>query len=99
MSADNWAVCPRCKKVRATDLADIERRVAESYGTVPVEEFDAARDRLAEAQAAPVERTFREDYEVGVEEDGEFYVIYRGGCRECGLTHEYRYTDQLAVTP
>jgi hypothetical protein len=60
MSADNWAVCPKCNK--GTD-----------------------RDALA----------FREDYEIGMLRDGEFYVYYRGECADCGFKHEFRHEENL----
>jgi hypothetical protein len=34
-------------------------------------------------------RTFREDYELGVQEDGTFYVRYRGGCTKCDFGHRF----------
>ena len=59
MSANNWAICPKCK----------DNGVEES--------------------------TFREDYELGVLETGEFYVIYSGYCRACDLKHEFKHSRQI----
>lgn len=64
MSADNWAICPRCA------LTDKD----------PAYEF-------------------REDYELGVLRDGEFYISYRGQCVSCGLQKQYKYSEQLDLSP
>lgn len=53
MSADNWAVCPKCKEGQS----------------------------------------FREDYELGVLETGEFYIIYDGYCRLCELSHKFKHSE------
>lgn len=38
--------------------------------------------------------TFREDYEIGMNTDGSFVVIYSGRCTECDLRHEFKHTAQ-----
>jgi hypothetical protein len=84
MSADNWAVCPRCFD-GAQRKADEEKvAVMGTYGTVPVEEFDAAREALVEPKPDDF-RTFREDYEFYGAETGVVKVNYRGACTVCGL--------------
>jgi hypothetical protein len=84
MSADNWAVCPRCMNRAQKALAEATAKVVALYGKIPVEEFDAARAALDE----PVEqdyRTFREDYEITGAAEGTVEVLYKGSCRTCGL--------------
>lgn len=69
MSADNWAICPRCALQ------------PNPYHEEPRYEF-------------------REDYELGVLPTGEFFVSYRGCCESCGLTKEFKHSEQLhEVTP
>jgi hypothetical protein len=89
MSADNWAICPRClQQAREANEAECTR-VSEMYGTVPVEEFDAAR-----AAIKPVDpeeyRTFREDYEFYGAEQGEVIADYEGRCSKCNLGGSFR---------
>lgn len=43
---------------------------------------------------------FREDYEIGMEEDGEFWISYRGECgtrqvKGCGFKHEFKHKEQV----
>ena len=84
MSADNWAVCPRCvaraKKAEAKALA----KVTGSYGKIPVAEFDAARAAIKPVRDEDY-RTFREDYEISGASDGVVTVDYSGHCSTCGL--------------
>lgn len=83
MSADNWAVCPRCK-YRAMQKYEADSAAVQAmYGTVPVEQFDAARAAL---KLEDVGHTFREDYEFYDAETGQIEATYDGGCTRCGLT-------------
>jgi len=65
MSADNWAVCPKCE-----------------------------RDRVFDAKEA----TMREDYELGITEEGEFYIRYKAACLKCGFSHKFTH-DAALLTP
>jgi hypothetical protein len=64
-------------------------------GKVSVEQW---KDRDADAAKAAepfTGTTFREDYELGVLSDGEFYVDYRGGCSVCGLSHSFKVSEAV----
>jgi len=94
MSADNWAVCPRCvahaKKTEAKQLA----KVMATYGKVPVADFDAARAAIKPVEKE-VYRTFREDYEIYGASDGAVVVDYAGHCSKCGLGLSFK--DQRPI--
>jgi uncharacterized paraquat-inducible protein A len=98
MSADNWAVCPRCWK-EATDEHDQRRqRVAALYGQIPVADFDAARaDLAAKTPKRDDFQTFREDYEFYGVEDWEVTATYKGRCQKCGLALEFSHSEKLNV--
>ena len=105
MSADNWAMCPRCKANRE-DAAGLAHETAiKSYGKVSVTEFDELRDeadRLSELinnpPGAGQGRTFREDWEICGAEDGEVFVSYRGACQTCGLSLKFEHVHPLGVS-
>jgi hypothetical protein len=97
MSADNWATCPCCAKRREVDLAHRESQLKASYGHVPLADFDAAREQLANDQATGIEATFREDYEFYGAEDGVVVASYTGGCTKCGLTLKFKHEHPLDV--
>lgn len=94
MSADNWALCPRCiaraKKAEAAQLAE----VMADYGKIPVAEFDARR-----AAIEPVEiqdyQTFREEYDIYNPGGGTVAVSYSGGCNVCGLGLKFENEHQI----
>lgn len=94
MSANNWAVCPRClteaRKAEAAALAE----VMDSYGKVPVHEFDRARRALV-TQPADDFRTFREDYDIDGATAGLVTVSYRGGCQQCGLALDFKHSHPI----
>jgi hypothetical protein len=88
MSADNWRVCPVCLRntVQARKKAITDARA--QYGKIPAEEFMA---KLAAAEKLPErpEESLAEYYETGISEDGEFFIHYSGGCRECGFQYQF----------
>lgn len=95
MSADNWAVCPRCKE-RHEQAADALRQTADqAYGRLPVEEWIALRNEAA-AHAEPYEeQEFREDFEIYGAESGTVKVSYMGCCTRCGLHLEFKHEHPL----
>jgi hypothetical protein len=96
MSADNWAVCPRCTANKEAEAAKLRSDADAAYGKVGVDEWKA-KDAAAKAAADALpltERTFREDYEVGIY-DTEFGINYSGGCSVCGLSHGFKHEERL----
>src|SRR4051794_29660360 len=97
MSADNWAVCPRCWDNAQRDAAEHKRAVMSLYGQIPVEEFDAKRDTLTEPDRETY-CTFREDYEIGAD-GGEVVASYRGQCTVCALSCEFGHAKRFWSAP
>lgn len=93
MSADNWAVCPRCKAREEARIAELKRRADEAYGKIPVAEFDALRREAETPLDAEKFRTFREDWEIGIFEPDlrQLFISYAGSCSVCGLEAEHRH--------
>ena len=91
MSADNWCICPKCKK--KNDALNKQRILdaAKQYGVIPADEYIA----LAKDASKPIEieDTFREDYDIGVYPDGSFLVSYRGQCTVCNA--EYAFGEEV----
>lgn len=97
MSADNWAICPRCASKHEEHVKVLIAALDEAYGKVPVEEFDRLRSECDAEARKELEQTFREDYEIWGAEDGELNVSYSGGCRECGLGHKFKHSETFHV--
>ena len=103
MSADNWAVCPRCLKNAENAKRALEAEAQAAYGRVSPEDYE----ELRVAAAAPLDieklRTFREDYAVDMESDGTFEVNYHGRCsprspaKGCGYEHRFRHIEEVPV--
>lgn len=96
MSAKNWRVCPKCFK-RDNDARD--KRIADTkklYGRVTADEY---RDLIKVAEAT-IDRkeSMREDYEIGIDEDGLFYVDYRASCEWCGFTFNHKHEQSALET-
>lgn len=86
MSADNWTICPKCRHEAQAELDERRDAVSAMYGTVPVDEFDAARAAVPDAIDTDRLTTFREDNEIYGARDGTVHISYRGTCTVCGLT-------------
>lgn len=87
MSANNWCVCPKCKEA--------EDKVGSSYGKVSEEEYLAALNQREQA-GEDLTLTLREDYEIGVDVHGEFFVSYACRCSKCGFNFGYTYSKKLS---
>lgn len=107
MSADNWAVCPKCvaneeKRLRSVLDSAVKLR-DESYGKVPVVAFNEIHARAMEAErnldalSDRLEefRTFREDYEIWGAEECAVQVGYSGGCSKCRLSLEFTHKHEV----
>ncbi len=90
MSADNWAICPRCKEKKkvadAKRLSDVE----DQYGKVSSEVYIELRQ---EADAVvSLSATLREDFDIGVDDEtGQFSVNYHCRCDMCGLQKQFEH--------
>lgn len=90
MSADNWTICPRCKKNAEAKAEKAQADLAKLYGKISAADFLARSNALKDAAKEQLEETFREDYQVGMKEDGTFKTDYRGGCTECKFSFVFK---------
>ncbi len=75
MSADNWAPCPQCKKN--------EKPEKSKYGKVSEEEYlESIKQPKKELEA-----TLREDYSLGINEEGQFSANWLRLCSHSRLCH------------
>lgn len=95
MSADNWGICPKCKRDRFRKRESAIAAVKIFYGKIPAEEYEEKMDRAKAIEDGPLKQTLREDHELGTNEDGAFYVRYYCSCRTCGLKFEFKEDKQI----
>jgi len=98
MSADNWAKCPHCEHRRQTEVAELDRRLANAYSEATQEQYEALRAQREERATEDLGHTFREDYEFFGAETGAVHVSYSGSCSDCGLEMHIDETYPLEVT-
>lgn len=85
MSADHYAICPRCRDEAKADYETRQRRLREAYGAMPVDEYEAL-SKAAEAFDEERFRTFREEWEFFDASTGTVKMSYGGECDRCGLS-------------
>ena len=97
MSADNWAVCPKCKIRIDKERDELIQKVSSAYGKIPAEEYLILKSQLNDYVEYP--RELREDYEQGIDEYGEYGVNYRGRCchQECGFVFKYDFSVEVEL--
>ena len=81
MSARNWTVCPQCRQKRQ-DAIDA---VKSQYGKLSREVYEDALTRAEKAlkEIGSNNQSVREDYEIGVDGTGQFFVDYGASCENC----------------
>jgi hypothetical protein len=98
MSANNWNICPRCGLSEEAFRANTEKSLAEAYGKIEAKAYlelaGSCNKQMAEYEPP---YNFREDYGIGTDSDGIFYVSYRGGCSECGLVHSFKHEEKIQM--
>lgn len=100
MSADNWTKCPKCLAKSRKSLQAAKKKHMDSYGKIDPDDWIRRLAKL-NADEKEVERSdepsFREDYQLGVQEDGSFYVSYSGSCRACNAVFEFKHEIEEAI--
>ncbi len=96
VSATAWQICPRCYatavKAHEKELAE----VAQSYGKINSAEW--IERNAAAQQPTNLEETLREDYEMLIEKNGNFYISYQASCEICGFEHSFKHEEQLDLS-
>jgi hypothetical protein len=100
MSADNWRVCPQCRAKLINDLDKAEQKLKKQYGKIEPDVFILSTQTLQnqrEKMDETLGETLREDWSIGVDEDGLFVVGYRCSCSNCEFSYEYDFDKQLKL--
>lgn len=94
MSADRYSVCPVCRARAQDRVKDAVKTRDDSYGNVPLDQYRVLEQKVQDAKSKVtaltgsgqdmMHRTFREDWEFEIPEDGEVAWTYSGACSVCG---------------
>ncbi len=93
MSADNWTICPQCRREAIAEKERLVEECAKAYGKVTPEEWTALTTESH--KPLPDLDTLREDYEIGVESSGEFFVSYGCSCLNCEFKYSFRQKENV----
>lgn len=93
MSADNWAICPRC--VARAQKANLESQ--QGFSEIAAK-LTPDQLKLVQTAVRPVNeedfREFREDYEIYIA-DGKVKVSYSGHCQTCKLGLDFDHEVEI----
>lgn len=98
MSADNWAVCPRCRtNVDGLNQARINAP-GKAYGKVAADVYHKLVDDAK--SLLPYKESLREDFGIGIvktdrDEKPRFVVDYSARCIDCGFTHKFKHETEI----
>jgi len=95
MSADNWAICPKCEKLEKESINLKRKKADDSYGKVSKEEYEMLN--FEASQTPQLHQTLRENYEIGINENGEFMIVYRCSCKTCGFSKNFRHEETMRL--
>ncbi len=96
MSANSWAVCPKCLKIaKAQKEAEI-KELKDSYGKVSMERYNGLKIE-ADQPLLDSEETLREDYEIFMSFGGKLEVDYSCHCDKCGFKHIFTHEEKATI--
>lgn len=94
MSADNWRVCPRCLKGDEALMTSRKEDAEKAYGKVAADVYLKMLEESKEI--LETEQTLGEDYTIGTNIDGKFFVKYNARCT-CGFNFEFNHKEQIKL--
>lgn len=99
MSADNWAVCPKCLKESQDEWAKDHEELLSKYGKIDAEEFVRLKINFPpRPEWNTTEASVREDYEIFFKNDDlTFNIYYIGECIQCGWGHKHESHTHLTL--
>ncbi len=97
MGADNWRICPRCKKIAEVKHEKQTAKVQKLYSKVSAEEYAEKLAELENDKFKPLGETLSEYYEIRTNIDGVFTVDYNCACRNCGFSFSFK--EERSVQP
>ncbi len=98
MSADNWGICPHCKKINDRALVELRESIEKSYGVAPPEVYLSSLKNLYSQENKEIEHTLREDYELYINEiSGMFSMHYSAYCSACEFTFEFKHDQDTGA--
>ena len=92
MSADNWAMCPKCERLDREKFEQASKDATEAYGKEPQEEYLARLETLKNWPR--LTSNLREDYDLGISSH-VFRVSYSASCSQCKFKYSFSTYQEL----
>lgn len=98
MSADNWAICPQCVKNLENEVTQLRNKLAENYGKIPANTYlQLVREVESKEKNKITDPTLREDYEIGIDQESTFDIVYSASCTVCSYSFKYKYQQDVSL--
>uniref|UniRef100_A0A6M3L344 Uncharacterized protein n=1 Tax=viral metagenome TaxID=1070528 RepID=A0A6M3L344_9ZZZZ len=95
MSADNWAICPKCRKVALNQKEELAGKAKKGYGKLPPEEYEELL--LLSRKPIDEETTMREDFCMGTDKYGDFSIEYSAFCQNCDFKFKFMHSESVGL--
>ena len=94
MSADNWAICPKCEITHLRQQQRAFDRAQDAYGKVTSEEYEKMMNAARLQKESTIKESLREEFEIGIL-GMEFEVSYSGHCSKCQFDFNFSHKEKL----
>ena len=95
MGADNWSMCPKCKKMTLDKHYEQLDKIRKKYGEMSFDEYEKAI--FAANVPIKLDETLREDYEFCMDDEGFFDAKFLARCDRCGFKFNFRHSEQIKI--
>lgn len=89
MSADSWAICPKCLAKHHAVAAGLAEKARAAYGNVPLLDFMRMSEDAASVKTTGLTDSTLAEYKYVGPDDDKFVVHYQAVCQTCGYRLEY----------
>lgn len=95
MSANNWTICPKCKKRIEIAMQEKINNTKAVYGQFSPEEYEAAI--LKAREPISIDKTLREDCSFYIDNNCFFNIFYSAHCDKCDFEYEFNHSEQIRI--
>lgn len=86
MNADEWTICPKCRRVAAEENRVAEHHLDDIYGKVPREEWEDMQRSVTVLVSTELIETLYENFTIGIQ-GSDFRFEYKARCAACDFSY------------
>ncbi len=95
MSADNIAICPKCYAESRQKMEELTERLDAEYNAITLAEVRRRDQEIQSLHKASTETTLMENYEGGIDREGNFTATYYCRCDKCKWEWQFSGSDNV----